>query len=269
MVTFMIKLLCPVCKNELNKSECSFTCENGHCFDMAKEGYVNLLTGSKPGNLIGDNRDMARSRKNFLDKGYFKPLADSLCEIINGIKPSTVLDICCGEGYYTQLISESCKTETLGFDISKEMVRLAAKRKCSADFFVANMADIPLADNSIDCAVHLFAPLNEKEFARITSDDGYLISVCPGENHLWELKSAMYDKPYKNEEIAPKINGFTFENAVHTRADVELECREDIEALFKMTPYYYHTSEADKQKLFSLDTLTTQTDFYIRIYRRG
>lgn len=265
----MIKLLCPVCKSKLNKNDRSLKCENGHCFDIAKEGYVNLLTGSKAGSLIGDNRDMARSRKSFLEKGYFRPLADSLCKIINDINPSSILDICCGEGYYTQLISENCKAETLGFDISKEMVRLAAKRKCGAEFFVANMADIPLADASIDCAVHLFAPFCEKEFARITAEGGCLISVCPGEDHLWELKSALYDMPYKNEEISPEITGFTFENAVHTRARIKLETQEDIEALFRMTPYYYHTSEADRQKLASLGTLTTQTDFYIRIYRRG
>lgn len=265
----MVKLLCPVCKSELNKNDRSLKCDNGHCFDIAKEGYVNLLTGSKAGELIGDNRDMARSRKNFLDKGYFRPLADSLCKIINSINPSAVLDICCGEGYYTQLISESCNAQTLGFDISKEMVRLAAKRKCGADFFVANMSDIPLADGSIDCAVHLFAPLCEKEFARIIANGGYLITVCPGEDHLWGLKTALYDTPYKNEELSPEIEGFKFEKAVHTKASIVLENQEDIEALFRMTPYYYHTSETDKQKLATLDTLATQTDFYIRIYRRG
>ncbi len=265
----MTKLLCPVCKNELNKTERTFSCEKGHCFDMAKEGYVNLLTGSKAGALIGDNRDMARSRKNFLDKGYFKALADKLCEITIALKPETVLDICCGEGYYTQALSENCDTAVLGFDISKEMVRLAAKRKCNAEFFVANMADVPLADSSIDCAFHLFAPFCEKEFARIITHGGYLISVCPGADHLWGLKQALYETPYKNEEISPELDGFTLEKTVRAGDIITLESREDIDALFKMTPYYYHTSDRDKQKLDKLNTLKTQTDFYIRIYRRG
>ena len=265
----MDKLLCPVCKTELKNHNRSFTCEKGHCFDIAKEGYVNLLTGSKAGALIGDNRDMARSRKDFLEKGYFSALAQALCEIINGINPDTVLDICCGEGYYTQSIAENCSAQVLGFDISKEMVRLAAKRKCNAQFFVANMADIPLADNSIDCAIHLFAPFCEKEFARIISHGGYLISVCPGEEHLWGLKQALYETPYKNEENAPEIPGFTVERTLHAGSTITLETHDDIDALFKMTPYYYHTSEYDKQKLDALDTLTTKTDFYIRIYRKG
>ncbi len=265
----MAKLLCPVCKNELTKNARSFKCEKGHCFDMAKEGYVNLLTGSKSGALIGDNKDMARSRKNFLDKGYFKALADKLCEAVNTLNPKSVLDICCGEGYYTQTVSENCETDVTGFDISKEMVRLAAKRKCGAEFFVANMADIPLADGSIDCALHLFAPFCEKEFERIIAHGGYLISVCPGAEHLWELKQALYEAPYKNEELAPDLAGFTLEKTLRAGDVIKLESREDIDALFKMTPYYYHTSQSDKQKLDKYETLTTKTDFYIRIYRRG
>ncbi len=235
---------------------------------MAKEGYVNLLTGNKDGSLIGDNRDMARSRKEFLDKRYFEPLASALCEIVGSLTPAHVLDICCGEGYYTQAVADTCDADVLGFDISKEMVRLAAKRKSRAQFFVANMADIPLADASIDCALHLFAPFCEREFARILSAGGHLVSVCPGENHLWELKEILYETPYKNEESFPEISGFTPVKIIRAGNNITLNSREDIDALFKMTPYYYHTSAKDKEKLQSLDKLTTQTDFYIRIYRK-
>lgn len=241
-------------------------CENTHSFDIAKEGYVNLLTGSKSGSLIGDNRDMARSRKSFLDKGYFAPAAQAVCLELSAFKPHSVLDICCGEGYYTQLIAEACDADIYGFDLSKEMVRLAAKRKCNTTFFVANMSDIPLADSSIDCAVHLFAPFCEKEFLRVIRSGGHLISVCPGADHLFEMKSVLYDTPYKNEEICPDIDGFTLQKAFNSTHTAQLNCREDIEALFKMTPYYYHTSPKDKEKLLSLDSLETTIDFYIRVY---
>ena len=262
----MNALLCPVCKSELTKTENALKCENSHSFDVAKEGYVNLLTGSKSGSLIGDNRDMARSRKNFLDKGYFAAAAQTVCREISALSPAGVLDICCGEGYYTQMITDVCDAEIYGFDISKEMVRLAAKRKCNANFFVANMSDIPLADSSIDCAVHLFAPFCEKEFMRVIRPGGYLISVCPGADHLWEMKSVLYEKPYKNEEICPNIEGFTLSRAFNSTHTAHLTSKDDIEALFKMTPYYYHTSPADKLKLLSLDSLKTTIDFYIRIY---
>ncbi len=264
----MKALLCPVCKSKLTENENAMKCDRSHSFDIAKEGYINLLTGSKSGSLIGDNRDMARSRKSFLDKGYFEPAAKAVCLALSELKPDSVLDICCGEGYYTQLITQLCEAEVYGFDISKEMVRLAAKRRCNATFFVANMSDIPLADGSIDCAVHLFAPLCEKEFLRVIKQGGYLISVCPGAEHLWEMKSALYDTPYKNEEICPEIEGFTLEKAFNSIHTANLTCREDIDALFKMTPYYYHTSPKDKEKLLALDSLETKIDFYVRIYRK-
>lgn len=264
----MDHLLCPVCRGRLKLNSNALQCENRHCFDIAKEGYVNLLTGSKAGALIGDNKDMAKSRKSFLDKGYFSPLAQGLAEIAKSNSPETVLDICCGEGYYTAFIKEKVSAEIYGFDISKEMVRLAAKRKSGAHFFVANMADIPLADASIDLAFHLFAPFCEKEFARVIKPGGLLISVCPGKRHLFEMKAKLYDSPYENEEAAPRIEGFETEKAQNITANIKLDCQEDIDSLFRMTPYYYHTSAADKEKLKAIESLETQTDFYIRTYRR-
>ncbi len=264
----MKHLLCPVCKGQLNLNGTSLKCDEGHSFDMAKEGYVNLLTGSKAGALIGDNKDMAKSRKSFLDKGYFEPLAKGLAQITKEIKPETMLDICCGEGYYTAFIKAQTEAEVYGFDISKEMVRLAAKRKSGAHFFAANMSDIPLAEGSVDLALHLFAPFCEKEFARVIKPNGLLISVCPGKRHLFALKAVLYDTPYENEESAPEIEGFEIIRTQSIAANITLNSAEDIDALFRMTPYYYHTSPTDKAKLAALDRLETQTDFYIRTYRR-
>ncbi len=265
----MNKLLCPICKAELQENGRALACSGNHCFDIAKEGYVNLLLGSKQGSLIGDNRDMAKSRKSFLDKGYFEPLAQELNEILAAEKPWTVLDICCGEGYYTAYIASHLKAQVYGFDISKEMIRLAAKRKSTAAFFVANMADIPLADAAVDAAIHLFAPFCEKEFARVIKPNGCLISVCPAKRHLFSLKERLYASPYENEEIAPELEGFTLESVQTVRAEFTLTSAEDIDALFRMTPYYYHTSPQDKQKLARLNSLETAAEFLIRIYRRN
>lgn len=264
----MEKLLCPVCKKNMALVGSSLCCENRHSFDLAKEGYVNLLTGSKSGASTGDNKDMARCRKSFLDKGYFEPLAKGLCEIISRENARTVLDICCGEGYYTEYISHCTTAHVYGFDLSKEMVRLAAKRKSNARFFVANMSCVPVSDGFADCAIHLFAPFCEREFARVVRKGGCLVSVCPGKTHLWQLKQALYTTPYENEETCPTLEGFDLQEVFNIKADITLESSEDAEELFRMTPYYYHTSDEDKQKLLSLDKLYTLTDFYVRIYRR-
>lgn len=264
----MDRLLCPVCKKNTVLFQGVLSCENGHCFDTAREGYINLLTGSKAGSLTGDNRDMARNRKSFLDKGYFQVIATELCRIINAQTTGTVLDICCGEGYYSEFICRNTAAAVYGFDLSKEMVRLAAKRKCGAKFFVANMSDIPVSDGFADCAVHLFAPFCEKEFERTVRPGGCLISVCPGKEHLWELKRAIYDTPYENEEARPALPGFELEDTLNIKAVIHLGSNEDIRELFRMTPYYYHTSPDDKAKLSALDRLETTVDFYMRIYRR-
>ncbi len=267
----MINLICPVCGERLTDDKKLYRCQNGHCFDKAKEGYVNLLTGKhKDGSLIGDNKSMAKSRKNFLEKEYFAALSDFLISFIKatGIENPAVCDICCGEGYYSDKIKSALSADICGFDISKEMVKLAAKRKNGVTYFVANLSHIPLKSGSIDIAVHLFAPFHEKEFTRIIRDNGYIITVVAGENHLFELKSLLYDTPYKNDEKPPETENLIFKDKIKITDEIHLRSRDDIDALFKMTPYYYHTSEKDKAKLFSLQNLTVTVDFAVYVCQK-
>ena len=267
----MIDIICPVCSESLTEKEKSYICKNGHCFDKAKEGYVNLLIGKhKSGSEIGDNKDMAQNRREFLSKGYFDALVRGIIRYINELSfPRTdIADICCGEGYYGHRIKEEIDCNMVGFDISKEMVRLASKRKNGITYFVGNLSKIPLRDSSIDVALHLFAPFHEKEFSRIIRDDGYIISVVAGENHLIELKNILYDTPYKNDEAPPKTEHLTLTEKRRITAQVHLETNEDIMALFRMTPYYYHTKDEDKLKLSDIDGMDITTDFVMFIYRK-
>lgn len=266
----MIEIICPVCGEDLSDNTKSYTCPNGHCFDKAKEGYVNLLTSShKNGSLIGDNKDMALNRRNFLTKGYFDALVDGLTDFIKQIAISrpTIADICCGEGYYGDKIKACIDCDMLGFDLSKEMVRLAAKRKNSITYFVGNLSRIPVKDNSVDISLHLFAPFHEKEFSRITKNGGYIISVVAGENHLFELKSILYDTPYKNDEAPPETESLTLLDKRKISAKVHLSSSENIMSLFKMTPYYYHTKDEDKAKLDGIHELDVTTEFVMFIYK--
>lgn len=267
----MVKLICPVCSGILIKKDNSFRCEKNHSFDIAKEGYVNLLTGNhKDGSLIGDNKEMAKSRKAFLEKGYFDPLKNFLVSYINENtgKDSVVADICCGEGYYSNSVKEETGREICGFDISKEMVKLSAKRKNGNTYFVANLAKIPLETNSIDLAFHLFAPFQEKEFYRILKENGIVITVVSGENHLFELKEILYDTPYKNDEKPPETEYLRMIDKIKITEKVLLKSEEDIDALFRMTPYYYHTKPEDKKKLYGIEKLEVTLDFAVYCYRK-
>lgn len=267
----MTEIICPVCGELLTVTDRTYKCKNNHCFDMAKEGYVNLLTGNhRPGSEMGDNRDMALNRRAFLTKGYFDALVGALIEFINekALPCPTIADICCGEGYYGDRIKKEINCDMLGFDLSKEMVRLAAKRKNGITYFVGNLAHIPVRDSSVDIALHLFAPFHEKEFSRIIKDDGCILSVVAGENHLFELKELLYETPYKNDEMPPETENLTLTEKRKVSARVHLETNEDIMALFKMTPYYYHTKEQDKAKLRGIDTLDITTEFVIFVYKK-
>ncbi len=256
----MSELICPVCREELNKIDGSLKCKNNHSFDFSKEGYVNLLITNKSGELIGDNKDMAKSRQDFLSKGYFSSLKNALADQIVG---ENILDICCGEGYYDDVAEGK---NLYAFDISKEMVRLAAKKNKDANYFVANISNIPIKSESIDFAFHLFAPFNEKEFSRVTKKGGKILTVVPGARHLFSLKEALYDTPYENDENPPKTEGLCLKDKILVKDKIFLDNKEDVESLFKMTPYYYHTSPEDKEKLPS--SLETEIEFALFLYER-
>lgn len=241
-------------------------CQNGHSFDLAKEGYVNLLRGSKSGDKIGDDKYSARSRRDFLNKGYYAPLRDALCHIFEK-KQGCLLDICCGEGYYTSALAENPNLQVYGFDIAREMVRLAAKRG-KGTYFVANMASIPVPDGAFDFATHLFAPFNETEFARILKPGGSLYTVVPGQLHLFGLKQALYDTPYQNDEQLPDTKLLRLVGTEKITANIDLATPEDIDSVFRMTPYYFHTSQRDREKLAAYSHLQTPIEFLIAHYQK-
>lgn len=265
----MSDIICPVCKNILLKNGSTYKCEKNHSFDIAKEGYVNLLAGNhKSGDKTGDNKDMALSRKRFLEKGYFSALKNEIIEIIKEYTDSdpVVCDICCGEGWYSNEILKAVPCRMYGFDLSKEMVKLASKRKNGGVYFVANLSSIPLETESVDVGFHLFAPFHDKEFSRIIKKDGIIITAVAGEKHLYEMKEILYDSPYKNDEKPPETEALRLIEKRKVTEKITLTSKEDIHSLFAMTPYYYRTSDRDKEKLSGFERLDVTVDFAIFIY---
>lgn len=260
------KLTCPVCGSPLTLQGPSLKCANGHSFDLAKEGYVNLLRTNKSGDRIGDDKFSARCRRDFLSKGYYSILAHRLSQLLKH-SSGCLLDICCGEGYYTSYVADNIGLDAYGFDISREMVRLAAKRG-AGKFFVANMAAIPVEDASFDCAMHLFAPFHEPEFARVLKPGGILLSVTPGARHLFGLKEAVYDTPYLNDEAPPQTTQLQLLSTEKLTGKILLRTPEDIDAVFRMTPYYFHTSQKDRDKLLAHAQLETEIEFMIHTFQK-
>ncbi len=263
-------LRCPICSRELKQEERIFKCENNHCFDIAREGYVNLLSGSKSGDSTGDNKEMARCRREFLEKGFYAPLAQAVGECVQRYsrEGDSVLDICCGEGYYTDFLTKKYPRCYYGFDLSKNMIRLAGKRKCGGVFFVANIASIPMWSGSVNFAFHLFAPFHNEEFCRVLSSDGVLVTAIPGKEHLYGLKEVLYDNPYHNDEKEPHTEGMKLLEKIRVKSTLNLNSKEDIQALFQMTPYYYHTPSEGMRRLQERDNLTTDIEFVLLVYKK-
>ncbi|MBQ6701857.1 MAG: methyltransferase domain-containing protein [Clostridia bacterium] len=257
-------LICPVCKSPLTENEKNYTCQNGHNFDKAKQGYVNLLMSSKQG-VHGDDKLMVNARRLFLEKGYYAPMREAVAKILG--EGNTVLDAGCGEGYYTSVFAENNKV--YGIDISKEALKAASRRCKNASFAVASIYELPFADDSFDACVNIFAPDSPSEYLRILKKGGRLIMVTPMEEHLMELKNAVYTTPYKNSFVDPERIGFDIVSSRELKYTVTLESNEEIVSLFCMTPYYYNTSPSDRQKLDALEKLTTKVEFLITEYQKN
>ena len=267
--------ICPVCGEKLDISGKSYICPNRHTFDMAKSGYVNLLPTNNSGSVHGDNKLMLRARRDFLEKGYYKPLCDAVCKTISHYcwDGSIILDAGCGEGYYTTAVKaifdqSEIAVEMYGIDISKDAVDMAAKRKSGVNFAAASVFHLPVQSYTCDVLLTMFAPYCGEEYSRILKKDGIMIMAIPSENHLWELKSKIYDTPYKNEVKDYHLDGFEFICAEKIAYTMKIYENSDILSLFSMTPYYYKTGKIEQHRLSQLYFLETQADFELLIYKK-
>lgn len=268
-----IMFICPICKSKLNIQGKAYICENNHSFDIAKQGYVNLLpVNKKHSDNPGDSKDMVLSRREFLEGGYYDCFTDKLCEIINSLfgdsQKISIADCGCGEGYYDgKLENTDCDIELLGFDISKEAVRYAAGKYKKYKYAVGSCFDMPLANDYFDLALNIFAPMVESEMSRVLKKDGYMIYAVPGKRHLMGLKDLLYETTYENEEKHTEYDGFQFVDRVSVQKEITVNGDMGVN-LFKMTPYYFKTELGAENKIIKNNGFTTEIHFDFLIYRK-
>ncbi len=261
---------CPKCKKELFEHERSYRCADGHVFDTARQGYVNLLTAS---NKIkhGDDDLMLHSRRRFLEAGFYGIFSDKLCELVSEYvtyDADVILDCGCGEGYYTGKIREKIPHNPIaGFDVAKKAVSLAAGKYKDIDFAVASSRDIPLPSNFVKILTNIFSPMEPSEFHRVLQDDGVLIYAVPGKRHLWGLKELIYDEPYENKETDTEYEGFELIERVPVKDEISLTTSLLLD-LFAMTPYYYRSPKGTAEKLNATKELSTEIQFDFLIYKK-
>lgn len=264
-------LTCPNCGKPLDLGVPTRRCASGHCFDRtAKGGYVHLLRQARRGSSDpGDSAEMCAARTRFLEGNWYLPLRERVAEEAMALRPADVLDAGCGEGWYTAALCEKMtRTRICGIDLSKYALRHAGRTCPRAEFAVASIFELPLADASVDLVTHLFAPMADKEFCRVLRPGGHLMTVTPGARHLWGLKSALYEKPYENPTEVRTLDGFEFVREITVDDEITLTDPRDIEALFKMTPYAWKTGKDAVARLLAMPALTTPISFQIHIYRK-
>lgn len=267
---------CPLCQHSLQLTDQTYTCDNRHQFDMAKEGYVNLMpVQHKRSKDPGDNKEMMQARRRFLESGHYHPMrAEVACLCAEALQGSEhqLLDIGCGEGYYTTfvadtLLAQSAQAQVHGLDISKIAIRYAAKRYHNCQFVVASSHRLPFADQSLDAILRIYAPCKAEELQRCVKDNGVVITVTPAGRHLYQFKQSIYQDVRLHEEEPEQIDGFVLETQQKLNYPMTLNGEQAFD-LLQMTPFAWRASEAFKAEVKSATQFECEADFMIRVYRK-
>ena len=264
-----MELICPLCGQALFRQDRTYRCADGHCFDMARQGYVNLLpVQQKHSAHPGDTREQVLSRREFLDGNFYAPIADALCSLAKKTGcTGPILDIGCGEGYYSTRLAAALDCDLVGLDISKEAVRCAAGRHKDALWLCASAAHLPVADGSAGLVTSLFALTVPEEFHRVLRPDGAYIQVLAAPDHLLGLKKIIYPAlTEKPKDSTPALPGFVLEKSVPVRFSFKVEGRQ-VQNLLSMTPHVYRISKEGAARLAETETLTDTASCIVNLYR--
>lgn len=240
---------CPICQENLTLVESSLKCEHRHSFDLAKFGYVNLAPQIKQS--ANYDKENFQNRQQILEAGFYQAILETISDLL-AMNPSskTILDIGCGEGFYSRKLQESHSDKTFyAFDISKDSVQIAAKNEpnWAVNWFVGDLARLPIKDASMDMLLDIFSPANYGEFQRVLSKDGILIKVIPTENHLKEIRQMVQDqltkKDYSNQDIKEHFQEHFSIQSSQTASLTKPITAEQRQALLSMTPLLFHVDQ--------------------------
>lgn len=283
-------LCCPSCHESLFVVGNELRCPRGHAYDIAREGYVNLLAGRRGARRPaqgGDTREMLAARRRFLERGYYDPLAETIGDLVGeqlarpalaGADRRLVLDLGCGEGFYLGKLREALraagKGEAVrfgGLDLSKEAVRMAAKRYPGCAFAVADLNHrLPVANATCDVLLNVFAPRNPAEFRRVIVPDGLLLVVIPGADHLRELRDRLgllAIEEEKERRVVERLAGL-FAPLPPRTLDYRLDLdREGLRDLVLMSPNAWHLTLEAEAAIEASDGARTRAVFRILPFR--
>ena len=241
---------CPICQENLTLVESSLKCNNRHSFDLAKFGYVNLAPQIKQS--ANYDKENFQNRQQILESGFYQAILEVVSDLLSNSKnANTILDIGCGEGFYSRKLQERHPDKTFyAFDISKDSVQIAAKSEpnWAVNWFVGDLARLPIKDASMDILLDIFSPANYGEFRRVLSKDGILIKVIPTKNHLKEIRQKVQDqltnKDYSNQDIKNHFQEHFTILSSQTASLTKTITANQLQALLSMTPLLFHIDQS-------------------------
>ncbi len=267
---------CPVCHQPLNVGSSGWLCVSNHSYDLAKEGYCNLLLANqKNSKEPGDSAEMIAARRQVLDAGIYQPLAEKLRDLVADIAPKTgsktLLDMGCGEGYYLGQVLQGKNgvINAYGLDISKSAIRRAAKRYKAISFTVASNFQPPVQQGSVDIVLRIFAPAPAGVVAGLLKEKGFYLIVTPGENHLRQVREKLYAdvRQHINEPEVPE--GFLLQKREPVRYSVDNMRPEVLGAIVSMTPFQWKGSEEGRSQLSEQGLPVLDMDFVVSLYTKA
>lgn len=260
--------MCPVCQTALARRDGQFLCADGHSFDLAREGYVNLvLAHQRSSSEAGDPPDSLRQRRLFLKAGHYLPLVQAVSQIAAQYVSGHVLDIGCGEGYLLRSLQKgTAHTGFHGVDVSRTAVRMAAKVSESIAYAVGNAFRLPVCADTVTLCVGMMAPRDDGEIRRVLVDGGTLLTVTPGEGHLAALRNLVYEdaRPHAPVEGPP---GFELIAEERVRFALDLTSPDSVRQLIEMTPYKWHMNPQTYERVSSMTSLSDAADFVVELMR--
>lgn len=275
-----LALNCPLDGTPLRRSDASWRCSVGHCFDVAAQGYTNLLpVQNKRSRDPGDSKEMVAARRRFLESGAYQPIAAAVSQaVLADLPPGSLacLDAGCGEGYYLRQLADAAERSSeqqtlalLGLDISKWAVISAAKRDKRSNWIVGSNANLPVPTAALDRVLCMFGFPVYAEFARVLKTGGLLLQVDAGPDHLRELRETIYPT-LKAERTTPTAipDGFTPDTTESIRYSLDLVGQAQIADLLAMTPHLYRATAEGRAKAAALTALTVTVDVRLNCLRR-
>lgn len=265
----MLELICPLCRAALQTPAKTWACANGHTFDVSREGYVNLLPVQHKKSLSpGDTADSVAARRRFLAAGHYQPLRDAVATLLRDIQPQTLLDLGCGEGYYTEAMRAEVPV-VCGLDIAKPAIQLAARQQKAVTWLVASGSLLPFADASLDVVSSLFSPLPVAEMQRVLKPGGHVLMVTPAPDHLWQVREGLFEQVRAHEPdkfLAAFSDGFVLQQRLRVEAPLSLS-QAALKDLLAMTPYAWKATAERRALLEANESFQTLAAFDVMLFQ--